>query len=175
VTPGAAWLVAGQRADTIARWRPRRATTAKLAVAGDLVAAGCSGPRQVADVIWCGAGSSHPAARLATVLGRYPGCAVAAIRVAGSGCLVAPRTGGPLFFHNEQWFHTLVCAMFVHGWLAAGRPLADLDPSRLEAAAGLGASLVNPIPFAMYYEDEPVSSSVSRRRICSASGASISV
>jgi hypothetical protein len=139
----------------------------RLAVAGDLVAvnAGCRGSRQLADVIWRDGDSGQPAAWLAGVLDRYPGCAVAAIRVTDGGCLVATRAGYPLFFHNERRLNTLVCATFVHGWLAAGWPLAAFDPPRLETVAEPFACTTATIPFAMYYEDEPAPSSASRRRI----------
>jgi hypothetical protein len=184
-----AWLVTGEHSDEIARWQSSAVargagSAAKLAVCGDLVAADVvadsPGSLEVADVICChrGPGRDQPLAWLATLLRSYPGCAVAAIGMADGGCLVASRAGRPVIFHsfiqNEQGFDALVCAMFVHGWLTAGWPLAALDPPRLEAAAGFRPP-AKPISFGMYYEGpSPGPSAPSRRCISSASGAPMS-
>jgi hypothetical protein len=179
----------GEHGDEIAYWHspaPARADSpaAKLAVSGDLVAAEVAadgpGSLEVADVIYCGGepGREQPLASLVAVLRNYPGCAVTAIRMADDGCLVLSRSDPPLIFSpfmkNEQGFSALVCAMFVHGWLAAGWPLNALDPPQLEAAAGFSPPAM-PISFGMYYEGSPPGpSSASRRCISSASGAPMS-
>ena len=198
-----AWLVAGEHGDEIARWQSSAAargsrSTAKLAVSGDLVAmdavAAGPGSLEIADVICCysGPGRAQPLAWLATVLRSYPGCAVAAIGMADGGCVVASRAGRPLIFppfiQNEQGSGVLVCAMFVHGWLAAGWPLEALDPPRLKAVAEPSLSArttikgsATAIPFGVFYEGPapaPASSASpswpSRRLISPASGASTS-
>jgi hypothetical protein len=181
-----AWLVAGEHGDEIARWQSSAAargsrSTAKLAVSGDLVAvdavAAGPGSLEIADVICCHGGPVCGQSRAwsSRILGSYPGCAVAAIPMEDGRCLVASRAGRPLIFppfiQNEQGSGTLVCAMFVHGWLAAGWPLAALYPPRLETVAGFSPP-AKPISFAMYYEDGP--SSASRRCISCASGAPMS-
>lgn len=70
----------------------------------------------------------------------HPGCAVAVAR-ASSGYLAACRADAPrlLEFHrqNGPGRHPLAYALFVYGWLAAGRPLDAIDPPVLAAAAGL--------------------------------------
>jgi hypothetical protein len=191
VTPrAAAWLVAGQHADEIARWWPSAdarpgegcGSRARLAVSGDLVAADAMtvspGSLEVADVICCGSelGCAQPLNWLAGTLGRYPGCAVAAVWTGDGRCLVTTRTGRPFtisfFVPNEPGLRAppyvpasgaLACALFVHGWLAASWPLTALDPARL-AVRIIGATQRWPlagtmpvgqaalIPFALYYE-----------------------
>jgi hypothetical protein len=180
VTPGTtAWLVAGEHAAEIARWRPSSAprpgagrdSPARLAVSGDLVAAdaatGDAGPGslEIADVI-CEPGRADPLTWLAATLGRYPGCAVAAIGAGAGRCLVATRAGRPITVSycgpNERGPHAapgepasgaLACAMFVHGWLAASWPLTALDPARLVAVTPWRPRTM-PIPFALYSEGQ---------------------
>lgn len=143
-----------------------------LAVTGDLVAAEATtarpGSLEVADVIWRHSGS-RPLAWLAETLNHYPGCAVAA-----SGQLTASRAGHILVFdQNEPGFNPLVCAVFVHSWLAAGWPLWALDPSRLVVVSGILSSVTH-LSFYMFYTGSPPgSSSPSRRRSSPASGASM--
>ena len=161
MTPCAtAWLVAGQHADEIARWRPSAearpgegsGSRARLAVSGDLAAADTmtvsSRSLEVADVICCGSipGCAQPLDWLAGTLCRYPGCAVAAVRTGEGRCLVTTRAGRPFtvsyFIPNEPGLRAapyvpasgaLACALFVHGWLTASWPLTALDPARLIA------------------------------------------
>jgi hypothetical protein len=167
MTPAStAWLTAGEHASEIACWRssaaghPHAAATRKLAVCGDLVAMNADGAGllEIADVIYCRGG---PAVRLSAILDRYPGCAVAAMGTA-SGHLVAPRAAPPLSFpllaHDDPRLGTLICAMFVHSWLAARWPLAALDPPGLEVTGHgrcLRAMLADPaapIPVSLYYD-----------------------
>jgi hypothetical protein len=116
----------------------------------DFLAAGLPGAGQgwleIADVIMC-EGKARPArnaARLISVLGQYPGCAVAAASASAGSCMIAARCGtmvsitisGP---PAEPGLRALVCGSFVHAWLCAGRPLAGLDPSSLRVAARRGA------------------------------------
>lgn len=167
MTPGTAWLTAGEHASEIARWqssaasRPHASATRKLAIRGDIVAmdADSAGLLGIADVIYRRGG---PAERLSKILDRYPGCAVAATGTA-SGHLVVPRTAPPLSFplpvRDGPRLSTLICAMFVHSWLAAGWPLAALNPAGLEVTGHshrLQAMLADPaapIPVSLYYDD----------------------
>jgi hypothetical protein len=154
-----AWLTAGDR--TIAQWRTagearQQDACVRLAVSGDLMTADAmtatAAVLEVADVIW--SSRAQPPNWLRQILDRYPGCAVAAAR--GRGCyLVAGR-----FQQNKCRLRVpvspsasaaVVCAIFVHAWLAAGWPLAALDPARLELLAGLGPATAAPIPFALYF------------------------
>jgi hypothetical protein len=171
------WLTAGGRA--IVRWRsPTAAPGARLAVAGEVAAADAlsAGPEwlAVADVI-C-SGRTQPVSWLSGILDGYPGCAVVAAPAPGGGYAVAARAHRPftigLLTPNELGLRVqpdprrsdaLACAVFVHGWLAAGWPLVALKPARLEAGAGwpyaaraLTVGPAAPISFAMYYA-EPVS------------------
>ena len=127
----------------------------RLAVSGDVMAAdavtAAAATLEVADVIW--SGRAQPLSWLRQILDRYPGCAVAAAR--GHGCyLIAGR-----FQQNKRWLRVpvspsasgaVVCAIFVHAWLAAGWPAAALDPARLELLGGLDTATAAPIPFALY-------------------------
>ena len=160
MTPGAVWLVAGEHAAEIARWRPSAAARsgtewgppARLAVSGDLVAADAmtASPEslEVADVIYFRSepGCAQPLTWLAGTLDSCPGCAVAAIWTGAGTCLVATRAWRPMtvsyFVPNEHGLRAaptepasaaLACAMFVHGWLAANWPLTALNPARLVA------------------------------------------
>lgn len=173
----------------VVRWR-RPGACRRLAVSGDLIAAdqmtADAGSLEIADVIYRCA-TSAPSAWLADTLDRYPGCSAAAIPAAGGRCLVASRASPPVTVSfltpNERAFHVLVAAIFVHGWLCAGWPLAWLDPPWLEVAGTPRLSArttIVPIPFRLLYDDRPVSlassgnpSSPSRRRMESASGASM--
>ena len=166
-------------------------------MSGDLIAvdAAIVANLELADAI-CGSEPDRVRALnwLTGILASYPGCAVAAVQTGEGSCLVATRTDRPFtlsfFIQNELRLRgtadpsgsgALVCALFVHAWLAAGWPLAALDPRRLTAATHHREIPLNraaPIPFALYYEGPPpVSASVpepspvSRRRRSSASGA----
>lgn len=195
--PGNAWLEAGEPPAETARWRSPAAgfqkSTARLAVSGDLVAADAavaSASLEVADVI-C-SGRSEPVSWLTGTLERYPGCAVIAVPAAGSGYLLATRKCRPLTVacqlddkpglgvRDAPGSGALVCAMFVHAWLAAGWPLTALNPASLESVRSFEVATATPVPFALYYESSsaaagPVSgpSSVSRRWTSSVSGAPI--
>jgi hypothetical protein len=181
--------------------RARLAVSGDL-VAADAMTAG-PGSLEVADVI-CGRsepGCAPPLTWLAGTMGSYPGCAVAAVWTGEGRCLVATRAGRPFtvsYFvpngpglraaRNVPVSGALACAMFVHGWLAARWPLTALDPARLVAvtewrlpARTMTAGRSTPIPFVLYYEGRapapgsmPDPSSLSRHRMSSASGASMS-
>lgn len=73
---------------------------------------------------------------LSETLQEHPGCAVAAAWTGRGGCAVATRDGGfhAVLMRGQADIRGCVvgCAAFVHGWLAAGLPLALLDPARLE-------------------------------------------
>jgi hypothetical protein len=150
-------------------------------VSGDLIAVDAAGGRglELADVI-CDSDPDcvRPLNWLTGALASYPGCAVAALHTGEGSCLVATRTDRPFtlsyFAQNELRLRgaadpsgsgALVCALFVHAWLAAGWPLAALDPRRLTATIHhreIPVNLAAPIPFALYYEDSaPPSASVS--------------
>jgi hypothetical protein len=84
-------------------------------------------------------GTARPAvvaARLTSVLGRYPGCAVAAASADAGTCMIAARFGtvvslaicGPA---DDPRLRALACGSLVHAWLCAGRELAGLDPLSL--------------------------------------------
>jgi hypothetical protein len=160
----------------------------QLAVTGDLVAADAMiahGVRpEIADVI-CSA-CPQPPGWLARTLDHYPGCAVAAVQAGNGRCFIAARVGSLFTFsysvQNDPELPAcasglrsgaLVCAVFVHAWLAAGWPPDAM--ARTRCLVMLRAAV--PISFALYY-DGPVPgpvcghpSSPNRLRISSASGA----
>lgn len=80
----------------------------------------------------------RPLGWLSKTLRKHPGCAVAAAWTGRGGCAVATRDGGfrAVLVRGQVDIRVCVlgCAAFVHGWLAAGLPLALLDPARLEIA-----------------------------------------
>jgi hypothetical protein len=102
-----------------------------------------AGRCDIADVIISRACLRRPVdrAQLASVLSRYPGCAV----VAGAGpgaCLVADRHGSVMSIavvgrECPPGLCVLACGSFVHGWMCAGWPLAALNP-QLRVAASRG-------------------------------------
>jgi len=114
---------------------------------------------EIADVIFDAGGAARagPAEWLSRTLGRYPGCAVAAVWHRHGECTVATRGGSfrALSLHGRQDASVcaFACAVFVHGWLAARLPLACLQPACLEigdsnpfALSGtgtMGATLLN--------------------------------
>jgi hypothetical protein len=101
---------------------------------------------QIADVIVAarkrdqGGLNDHgtPLGWLSETLREHPGCAVVAAWTGRSGCAVATRDGGLhavlVRGRADIGIRVLGCAVFVHGWLAAGLPMALLDPARLEIA-----------------------------------------
>ena len=127
--PGHAWPIAGwQYVAALAG----RCPTARL---------------EIADVIICAYRLQHSGAAgwLGATLGRYPGCAVAAAGTGGLECLVGTRDGPPVTFAagacadvGEPGWLELLCASFVHGWLAGGRPFAELG-STLGRVTAFGA------------------------------------
>jgi hypothetical protein len=168
----AACLVAGEPGIVIARWRSTgRAWPAasRPAIRGDLLVADAGtasrAALEVADVI-C-ARCQPPA-----WLDRYPGCAVAAAPAPGAGYLIAARGHRPFILRVrsacDPGYGALVGATFVHAWLAAGWPLAAMDPACLEAVRPWGARTgpVVPVSFVLSYEG-----SLRRRWMSSASGA----
>jgi hypothetical protein len=114
---------------------------------GDAV---CGDPAwlRIADAITCPArrAASETAECLREVLWLYPGCAVAVVEPARGECVAAARGEVPRRLTIRQddagpGQAALLCAVFVHGWLAAGQPLAALDQARLRAAlCGVPAS-----------------------------------
>jgi hypothetical protein len=157
------WLTAGGR--EIVRWRSSTAVAgarlagARLAVAGELAAADAlsAAPEwlEVADII-C-AGRTRPLSWLTGILDSYPGCAVAAAPARGGRYTVATRGDRPFILHlltpndpglrvppDPRGSGALACAVFVHGWLAAGWPLGALrsDGAELVQAELVQAELV---------------------------------
>jgi hypothetical protein len=176
------------------RWRSsaaaRQRTRQRLAVSGDLIAADHAADDarslEIADVIYRREVPAHTpvSAWLTETLDRYPGCSAAAIPAAGCRFLIAPRGNRPLIFSflmpNEYAFNVLLGAIFVHGWLCAGWPLAALDPPQLDVAGAFRPAGTTPISLRLHYSGLPslaVSSggpsSPSRRRMQPASGASM--
>lgn len=97
--------------------------------------------RDIADVI-CHIGPSRcaePSAWPGEMLGRYPGCAVASAGLRGQDYAVAVRGESPVMLAVDGKASTgcraLLCASFVHAWLAAGLPLKALTPARLRVGA----------------------------------------
>jgi hypothetical protein len=188
-------LAAGaQGAAGSVRWRSsaaaRQRTRHRLAVSADLIAADHAADDarslEIADVIYRREVAANPPASawLTETLDRYPGCSAAAIPTAGCRFLIAPRGNRPFIFSllmpNEHSFNVLLGAIFVHGWLCAGWPLATLDPPRLDVAGTFRPAGPTPISLRLYYSGllpRAVScgglSSPSRRRMAPASGASI--
>jgi hypothetical protein len=173
-------------------WQPGEGSrhALELVVSGDVLAAGAqvgdTASLAVADVIYRDQACARPATWLGATLRDQPGCAVAVSRV-GSGYLTACRVGAPRYLSfrapgGAGWY-SLACALFVHGWLAAGWPLEALNPPLLAGAAGVqrpgrwsplrsGA----PIPYDIFVRFHPLqgrssSSSASLPRTSAASGA----
>jgi hypothetical protein len=112
------------------------------ALTGTLLAADAAAPArwlEAADVIIAagGEGISRPGEWLR----RYPGCAVVASCTQPGKCLVAMRDGvlHRLTVSGQGAIHAtaLTCAVFVHGWSAAGWPLALLRPACLDVSQGV--------------------------------------
>jgi hypothetical protein len=145
--PEHAWVRAGplNTGTLIAEWpqacdcaggrRPGwRAVTGTLLVADDRVP---TRRLETADVIVASAGPGCTG--LGEWLRRYPGCAVAAAWTSSGECSVATRDGvlhsvAVSGQHGDRG--ALACAVFVHGWLAAGLPLALLSPACLRVCPG---------------------------------------
>ena len=116
---------------------------------GTLLAANSAAPArwlEAADVIVASGGerSSRPGEWLRW----YPGCAVVASCTQPGECLVAMRDGvlHGLTVSGAGAGHAtaLTCAVFVHGWLAAGWPLALLRPACLDVSQGVTAPAPEP-------------------------------
>jgi hypothetical protein len=132
----------------VADWPPGRdyggSRPGERTVSGTLLAADDRAPTrwlEAADVIVVTgeAGSAGPTEWLR----RYPGSAVAAALVQPGECSVATRDGllrVEVSGQGTDNANALACAVFVHGWLAVGWPLALFRPARLhishDAAAG---------------------------------------
>lgn len=73
-------------------------------------------------------------------LRRYPGCAVAAALVRPGECTVATRGGAlrsvAVSGQDAVGVGAFACAVFFHGWLAAGRSLALFRPACLYVSPG---------------------------------------
>lgn len=115
------------------------------------------GRLEVADVICCVAGHDEclPDAGLRQMLERYPGCAVVAASGGPDRCRVITRADG-LFrvalytdLTGAAAFRPMLCASFVYGWLASGRPVTMLEPARLVAVARRSA-FRDQVPLAPY-------------------------
>ena len=199
--PTCGWLVTGERVREIARWWSATAVAHNpdasgsrmwLAVTSELLAADVlTAPEkslEVADVI-CSA-SSRPLTWPQAILDRYPGCAVAAAPARDGGYLVAARAddrpgtvvhllqNGPglRVVATTTGLGALVCATFVHSWLAAGWPLAALDQTHLTTIVSDDSGTLRPltrVQAAFCYEVSEVPGSARRREIASASGASM--
>jgi len=126
------------------RQQPAERLEAEGYLAGEFLAAGTRAePRwlEVADVIVRPDGRvRHRGSRSAwsdEMFARYPGCAVAVTSLGARGYVAAVRAGGPVRFAAcpkiagaGMW--AVVCGSVVHGWLAAGWPVAALEPERLQ-------------------------------------------
>ncbi|HXL87624.1 MAG TPA: hypothetical protein VN969_01350 [Streptosporangiaceae bacterium] len=153
-----AYLVAGEPVCSVVRWRSSAAASRPgraAAVSGDVVAADATtgGPAslKVADVICC-----DSVGALTGILERYPGCAVATAPATDGEILAVTRAWCPLSVsyraRDAPGSGALVCAIFVHAWLAAGWPLSALRPARLTAVTRWAATLTPPapVPFLLY-------------------------
>jgi hypothetical protein len=107
--------------------------------------------RKVADIMCC-----DNVQALTGILERYPGCAVATAPAADGEILAVTRVGRPLTVsyraRDAPGSGALVCAIFVHAWLAAGWPLPALRPAQLTAVTPWAATLIPPapVPFVLY-------------------------
>jgi hypothetical protein len=99
-----------------------------------------------------------PDVRLARILARYPGCAVAAVSSADDH-FVGLRDGGVICFagrsshwaadglgednsHNDPRTNvTAVCASLVHVWMVSGRRLDALDSTTVVTTTGLRSEM----------------------------------
>jgi hypothetical protein len=90
-------------------------------------------------------------------LDRFPGCAVAATWIQRGECCVATRDGviSTVAISGQDAVGALACAVFVHGWLVAARPMRALYPAFLEvsypASAVTGATPGSPLFFRFSY------------------------
>jgi hypothetical protein len=107
--------------------------------------------RKLADVICC-----DNAQALTGILERYPGCAVATAPAADDEILAVTRVWRAFSVsyraRDAPGSGALVCAIFVHAWLAAGWPLPALRPAQLTAVTPWAATLIAPapVPFVLY-------------------------
>lgn len=140
---------------------------------------------QIADVIICPDQPAAPSSGcLRAAFRRYPGCAVAAVGLGAGGCLAGTPGQAPIRLTvdgSAAGSCALACAAFVHGWLAAGQPLASLRPARLRVLSSVPGDQECPAPgvivslrFGVVYESGvPDPGAPSRSRTSSASGAPI--
>jgi hypothetical protein len=119
-----------------------------LAVTGTLLVADDRAPArrlEAADVIVASAGRGRPGP--GEWLRRYPGCAVAAAWTRPGECSVATRSGvltSVAVSGQSGDRGALACAVFTHGWLAAGLPLALLYPACLCVAPSPAVAWTRP-------------------------------
>ncbi|HEX5495906.1 MAG TPA: carbohydrate kinase family protein [Mycobacteriales bacterium] len=104
----------------------------------------------VADVVFC----SHerlpcsPSEWVGQVLGRYPGCAIAAVGCGGAGSVLGLRDGtlvtvpaaAPRGVRNTLGAGDALFASFLHGWLATGNPIEALTSATVYAGWKVGGS-----------------------------------
>jgi hypothetical protein len=99
------------------------------------------GRHDIADLIFLtsAAPAAVIAARLAGLMDRYPGCAVAAGMTGAGQCMVAAHSGmvvlaGVRTSPGASRMLALACGSLAHAWVSAGRPLATLGRLRLGVA-----------------------------------------
>ena len=115
------------------------------AVIGTLLVADDRAPvrrLEAADVIVASAGPGRSG--LGEWLHRYPGCAVVAAWTRPGECSVATRNGvlrSVAVTGQQADGGALACAVFVHGWLVAGLPLALLSPACLSISPGAAVAV----------------------------------
>ncbi|WP_062213434.1 carbohydrate kinase family protein [Streptomyces sp. NBRC 109706] len=120
-----------------------------LHVAADLTDPGQRPWFEAADVLFC----SHerlrlpPAEWIGEVLGRYPGCQLAAVGRGEQGCVMGLRDGRlveidavtPRPVRSTDGAGDALFASFLHGWLSAGEPVEALESAVLFAGWKIGA------------------------------------
>jgi acarbose 7IV-phosphotransferase len=85
---------------------------------------------------------------IASVLRRYPGCAIAAVGHGDRGCVMGLRDGrlvevdaiAPRPVRNTDGAGDALFAAFLHGWLASGEPVEALASAVLFAGWKIGAA-----------------------------------
>jgi sugar/nucleoside kinase (ribokinase family) len=106
---------------------------------------------EVADIVFC----SHerlpcaPAAWVAQVFARYPGCVIAGVGRGQDGCLLGLRDGtlvqvaglAPRGVVSTAGAGDALFASFLHGWLATANPVRALENAVLHAGWKVGDSL----------------------------------
>jgi acarbose 7IV-phosphotransferase len=103
---------------------------------------------EVADIIFC----SHerlprgPAAWIAEIFARYPGCGVVGIGSGPDGCMLGLRDGtliragavAPRGIASTAGAGDALFASFLHGWLATGNPVEALEAAALHTGWKIG-------------------------------------